>query len=106
MGGLLILLSLLVSVLLWSDLQNRFVWIVIGLTTGYGILGFGDDYKKVTQGHSAGISARMKLVCQTVLALAVSLAIYVDPGFDKELAVPFFKDFTPNIGWQIGRAHV
>ncbi len=99
MGGLLILLSLLVSVLLWSDLQNRFVWIVIGLTTGYGILGFGDDYMKVKQGHSAGISARMKLACQTVLALTVSLAIYADPAFDKELAVPFFKDFTPNIGW-------
>ena len=98
MGGLLILLSLTVSVLLWSELDNRFVWIVLGLTTGYGVLGFVDDYKKVTQSSSAGISARMKLVWQTLLALAVALAIYTDPVFDKELAVPFFKDFTPNLG--------
>lgn len=98
MGGLLILLSLVVSVLLWSELDNRFVWIVLGLTTGYGVLGFVDDYKKVTEGSSAGVSARMKLVWQTLLALAVAIAIYTDPVFDRELAVPFFKDFTPNIG--------
>jgi len=99
MGGLLILLSLGVSVLLWSDLTNRFVWIVLALTTGYGVLGFIDDYRKVTRRHSAGISARLKLLWQTVLALAVALLIYFDPAFDKEIAVPFFKDFTPNLGW-------
>jgi len=98
MGGLLILLSLLVSVLLWSNLDNRFVWIVIGITVGYGILGFIDDYKKVRQGSSAGLSARMKLFWQTVLALGVAVAIYSDPRFDAELAVPFFKNFTPNLG--------
>ncbi len=62
MGGLLILTALVVSVLLWSELDNRFVWIVLGLTTGYGVLGFIDDYKKVTEGSSAGVSVRMKLV--------------------------------------------
>ena len=98
MGGLLILLSLIVSVLLWSDLANRFVWIVLGLTVGYGVLGFIDDYKKVKQGSSAGISARMKIVWQTMMALLVALAIYIDPAFDKEITVPFFKDFTPNLG--------
>ncbi|MEE2679158.1 MAG: phospho-N-acetylmuramoyl-pentapeptide-transferase [Myxococcota bacterium] len=99
MGGILILLSLLVSVLLWSNLDNRFVWTVVGVTTGFGLLGFIDDYRKVTEGHSGGISARMKLVWQTALGLAVAVAIYTDPGFDAELAVPFFKNFTPNIGW-------
>jgi phospho-N-acetylmuramoyl-pentapeptide-transferase len=98
MGGLLILLSLMVSVLLWSDLSSRLVWIVLGLTAGYGILGFIDDYRKVREGSSAGISARTKLLWQTGLALLVGLAIYTDPAFDRELAVPFFKDFTPNIG--------
>ena len=53
MGGLLILISLVVSVLLWSELDNRFVWIVLGVTVGYGALGFLDDYRKVTQGSSA-----------------------------------------------------
>jgi phospho-N-acetylmuramoyl-pentapeptide-transferase len=57
MGGILILLSLLISVLLWTDLTNSFVWIVIGLTTGYGILGFIDDYQKVVRKNSVGISA-------------------------------------------------
>jgi phospho-N-acetylmuramoyl-pentapeptide-transferase len=99
MGGLLILLSLLVSVLLWSNLDNRLVWIVVGLTAGYGVLGFVDDYKKVRSGKNAGISARAKLFWQTLLALIVAVAIYVDPSFDAEIAVPFFKDFTPHLGW-------
>ena len=99
MGGLLILLALVVSVLLWSELDNRFVWIVLGLTIGYGVLGFIDDYKKVREGSSAGVSARRKLFWQTLLAVAVAVAIFTDPAFDRELAVPFFKNFTPNIGW-------
>ncbi|MCG8591865.1 MAG: phospho-N-acetylmuramoyl-pentapeptide-transferase [Proteobacteria bacterium] len=98
MGGLLILLSLLVSTLLWSDLGNRLVWTVVGLTLGYGILGFIDDYRKVTRSNSDGIRARTKFFWQCVLALGVALVIYTDPGFDRELAVPFFKDFTPNLG--------
>jgi phospho-N-acetylmuramoyl-pentapeptide-transferase len=99
MGGLLILLSLIVSVLLWSNLDSRFVWILLGLTVGYGLLGFLDDYSKVRAGHSAGISAKAKLFWQTSLAVVVAFAIYTDPGFDAELAVPFFKNFTPHLGW-------
>jgi len=99
MGGLLILLSLLVSVLLWSNLQNRFVWIVVGVTVGYGFLGFLDDYRKVTKRRNeAGLSARAKMLAQIAIASVVALAIYTDPSFDKELAVPFFKDFTPHLG--------
>ena len=98
MGGLLILLSLLVSVLLWSNLDNRFVWIVIGITLGYGVLGFIDDYRKVKEGHSGGLSARAKLFWQTLMAFGVALAIYADPNFDAQLAVPFFKNFTPDLG--------
>ena len=98
MGGLLILLSLLVSVFLWSNLDNRFVWIVIGITAGFGVLGFIDDYRKVKKGHSAGISAGTKLLWQTIMAIGVALAIYSDPDFDAQLAVPFFKNFTPHLG--------
>jgi phospho-N-acetylmuramoyl-pentapeptide-transferase len=98
MGGLLILLSLGVSVLLWADLSNHFVWIVLGLTAGYGVLGFVDDYRKVTRKHSAGVSARVKLFWQVAMALCVALAIYNSPAFDQELAVPFFKNFNPKLG--------
>ncbi len=98
MGGLLILLSLVVSVLLWSNLDNRLVWMVVGVTVAYGMLGFIDDYRKVREGHSGGISAGMKLVWQTLMAIAVALAIYTDPDFDAHLAVPFFKNFTPYLG--------
>ncbi len=99
MGGLLILLSLLVSVLLWSNLDSRLVWTVVGLTAGYGVLGFIDDYSKVRAGTSKGISARAKIFWQTLLAVVVAVAIYTDPSFDAELTVPFFKNFTPHIGW-------
>ena len=98
MGGLLILVSVTVSVLLWSDLSNRFVWIVLGLTLGYGVLGFIDDYQKVRKKNSAGIRARTRLLWEFFMALLVALAIYTDPAFDKEIAVPFFKDFTPYLG--------
>jgi phospho-N-acetylmuramoyl-pentapeptide-transferase len=99
MGGLLILLSLIVSVLLWANLESRAVWIVLGLTTGYGLLGFVDDYSKVKRRDSSGIRARSKLFWQFLLAFGVALLIYTDPNFDGELAVPFFKDFTPHLGW-------
>ena len=98
MGGLLILLALAVVVLLWSELDNRAVWIVLGLTVGYGVLGFVDDYRKVTRRSSDGVSARAKLFWQFLLAFGVALAIYLQPGFRGELSVPFFKDVTPHLG--------
>ena len=99
MGGLLILLSLVVSVLLWADLTNRAIWSVLILTLGYGVLGFIDDYRKVTERDSAGITARTKLFWQSLLAVGVSFLIFTDPSFDGQLQVPFFKNFTPDIGW-------
>jgi phospho-N-acetylmuramoyl-pentapeptide-transferase len=99
MGGLLILISLGVSVLLWANLESRAVWIVLGLTIGYGVLGFIDDYRKVKNRNSAGIRARSKLFWQFLMAFGVALLIYTDPNFDGELAVPFFKNFTPHLGW-------
>jgi phospho-N-acetylmuramoyl-pentapeptide-transferase len=99
MGGILILLALGISVVLWSELDNRFVWLVLGVTVGYGLVGFVDDYRKVRERHNRGVPGRVKLFAEFLLALAVATAIYTDPSFDKELAVPFFKDFTPHLGW-------
>jgi phospho-N-acetylmuramoyl-pentapeptide-transferase len=99
MGGLLILLSLVVSVLLWSELDNRMVWTVLGVTVAYGALGFADDYRKVRSGRNEGLRARTKFFWQFLLAFGVAVAIYLDPSFDQELSVPFFKTFTPHLGW-------
>jgi phospho-N-acetylmuramoyl-pentapeptide-transferase len=98
MGGLLILLVVSVSILLWMDLASRATWIVLGLTLGYGALGFVDDYQKVTRKNSDGISARAKLFWQWALALGFAWLIYSAPTFDATLQVPFFKNFAPNIG--------
>jgi len=98
MGGLLILLSLLVSVLLWSNLDNRFVWLVTFVTVGYGLLGFADDYLKVSKRHSAGIPGRVKLLWQTAIAAVVAIVIYSDPAFDARISLPFFKTFRPELG--------
>jgi phospho-N-acetylmuramoyl-pentapeptide-transferase len=99
MGGLLILLSLGVSVLLWADLTNRATWTVLVVTFGYGVLGFVDDFRKVRQKNHKGVSARTKLFWQWLLAFGVAGLIFTDPSFDGELQVPFFKEFTPDIGW-------
>ncbi len=99
MGGLLILLSLSVSVLLWSDLENRFVWLVLGTTIAFGLLGFIDDYRKVRLQDSKGLSATARITWEVLLALGVATAIYTDPSFDAQLSVPFFKNFSPGIGW-------
>ncbi len=98
MGGLLILLSLSVSVLLWADLANRAIWIVLGLTVGYGVLGFIDDYQKVTKKNSDGFSARAKLLWQMVARARLSRGDLLRPELRQQLPVPFFKDFTPHLG--------
>ena len=99
MGGILILLSLGISVLLWADLTNRATWTVLFVTFGYGALGFVDDYRKVRFQNHKGVSARTKLFWQWLLAFFVSGLIFTDPSFDGQLQVPFFKTFTPEIGW-------
>ena len=101
MGGVLILLALSVSTLLWADLADPYVWIVIGVTFGFGALGFVDDYMKLTKRSSRGISARMKLLGQlAVSGVAAALIMYLLPtGLDTTLAFPFVKDLLINLGW-------
>lgn len=102
MGGLLILLSLFISVLLWADLANRATWLVLATTFVYGVIGFMDDYLKVSRAHNTGLSVKAKLALQCVPALGLALLIVTSPNFDGEIQVPFFKDFTPYIGlWYV-----
>ena len=98
MGGLLILFSLLTSTLLWADLKNVFIWIVVISTGLLGYLGWLDDWQKVSRKNSKGLSARTKLVSQTAVGLLVGIALYYHPTFNTHLYVPFFKKITPDLG--------
>lgn len=102
MGGLLILVSMVISCLLWGDLTNPYLWVVLLVTIGYGAIGFVDDYMKVSQQNPKGFSGKIKLVLEFAIAAA---AVYVcvrsssgPEGFDTGLAMPFVKDFTLNLG--------
>jgi len=98
MGGLLILLSLGVAVVAWGDPATPSVWIVLGVTLGFGAVGFADDYLKVSKRNSKGLSARAKFTALVLVALAGCIALWALPGFDTRLAVPFFKDLRPDLG--------
>jgi phospho-N-acetylmuramoyl-pentapeptide-transferase len=101
MGGLMILISSVVSTLLWADLTNAYVWIVLLVTLSFGLLGFTDDYQKVTKRSSAGISGRAKLVVQlAVAALASYAAMRLEgPPLAGSVAVPFLKQVLVPLGW-------
>jgi phospho-N-acetylmuramoyl-pentapeptide-transferase len=107
MGGFMILAGLVVGTLLWADLRNMYVWVVLLVTLGYGALGFLDDYAKVTKQTTAGVSGRAKLVIQFLIA---GIAVYVMIRFSEHpageprnlatsVAFPVFKNLLVNLGW-------
>jgi len=100
MGGVLILLALCVSTLLWADLTNGYVWVVLFVTLGYGGIGFLDDYLKVSKRHSRGLSGRLKLAGQVSIALIATAAVMALTGepLATGLTVPFFKDVLIPLG--------
>ncbi len=100
MGGMLIVISIVVTTLLWSDLSNRFVWLCVLCITGYAAIGLYDDYKKVICDNSKGISAKMKFSLQMVLGFLFSTYIYVTATDSAELLyiIPVFKDITFDLG--------
>ena len=102
MGGLLVLGAALVPTLLWADLTNLYVWIAVVSTLAFGAIGFVDDYLKVQRGTHHGLSVRGKLIAQSAVAVAVGLVLLQLTRTDlysTEIIFPFFKEFTPNIGW-------
>ncbi|MEO3428654.1 phospho-N-acetylmuramoyl-pentapeptide-transferase [Pelagibius sp. CAU 1746] len=100
MGGFLILIALTISTLLWADLTNRYVWCVLFVTTGFGAVGFVDDYLKLTKRSSDGLPGRLKLLIQVIISTLVALWIsnIAPPEMDTHLAVPFFKSLLVNLG--------
>jgi phospho-N-acetylmuramoyl-pentapeptide-transferase len=101
MGGLMIMAGVLVSTLLWANLENHYVWIVLFVTVGFGAIGFYDDYLKVTKQSHKGFSGRSRLAIEAVIAILACLAIsyMATPGLANKLALPFSKDLIFNLGW-------
>ncbi len=106
MGGLMILAGVFAGTLLWADLTNPFVWVALLVTGGYGLLGFLDDYDKVTKQHHAGLTGKQKLAAQFALAIVASALLIwfstpspTSPGLETSIAFPFFKEVLLNLGW-------
>jgi len=98
MGGVLILASIIIPTLLWSDLTNSYIWLALFIIGGYGIIGFVDDYKKVVEKNPKGLTPRQKMFWQILLAGAVATVLYLLPGFSEELYFPFLKKLHPDLG--------
>ena len=100
MGGLLILFAMTISTLLWVDLRNGYVWAVLVVTWGYGVLGFTDDYLKVTHSNHKGVSGRIKLIVQALIGFgaAVWIVLLTRAPLGTELTVPVFKEVMIPLG--------
>ena len=101
MGGLLILIGLFTGVFLWSDLFNPYNWLLIFITFSFGTLGAFDDYKKIKNNNSNGISSKLKFIIQIILGLISLIIFYVciDSDLTNNLYFPFFKNLVINLGW-------
>jgi len=98
MGGTLIIFSITLSTLLWSNLSNYYIWVLLLVIIGYGAIGFTDDYLKQIKKQSGGLSVKQKIIMQSGLALVVGALIYYSPDFSSILTFPFFKKFSPDLG--------
>ena len=100
MGGALIIVAIVVSTLLWTDLRNRFVWITLAVTVGFGAIGFCDDYLKLVVGNSRGLAARWKYFWQSLLGLGAALLLYrtAHVPAETDFFVPFIKSVSVPLG--------
>jgi len=99
MGGILIILSVIFSTLMWSNLTNSYIWIVLMVTLGYSAIGFFDDYLKLIKKQNQGLTAKSKMLLQIAIAFCAGLLIYTNPTFDTKVTIPFFKQVSPDLGW-------
>ncbi len=99
MGGILIIFSVVISTLLWANLTVDYVWLVLLVTVGYGIIGFMDDYRKLVKVNSKGIPGKARLAGEIAIALFVGVVLYLKPDFSSNISIPFFKTILPDLGW-------
>ena len=99
MGGILIIFAVTISTFLWANLTVSYIWLLIMVMVGYGLIGFLDDYRKITRQDSRGVPGKVRLAAEIAIALFVSIILYIKPGFNPNVTIPFFKMVLPNIGW-------
>lgn len=99
MGGVLIIFAVVLSTLLWARLSVDYVWMVLLITVGYGLIGFVDDYRKLTNRSSKGVPGKVRFTGEVILALIVGIMLYLKPGFSSAVTIPFFKTILPDLGW-------
>lgn len=99
MGGVLIIFAVVISTILWTNLTVDYIWLVLLVTLGYGLIGFMDDYRKLINGNSHGISGKAKLGGEIIIALFISLILYRKAGFTSSVTIPFFKTILLDLGW-------
>ena len=99
MGGVLIVFSVTLSTLLWTDLTNAYVWITLMVTVAFAAIGFTDDYLMQVKKQSKGLSARQKFMLQSTVALIMGGLLYFGTDFSTQVTVPFFKNFSPDLSW-------
>jgi phospho-N-acetylmuramoyl-pentapeptide-transferase len=101
MGGILILISIFIPTLLWANLTNNYIWLVLGITLCMGIIGLVDDRLKLKQPTRRGLSISQKLCWQSLVGLAAGLYLILNPvdNFTTRLPVPFLKNIHPDLGW-------
>ena len=100
MGGVLILIAIAISTILWADISNRYVWLVLAVTILFGIIGWVDDYKKLVLNNSKGLSARAKYFWQSVVGLGAAIFLYslAQTPAETSLLIPFLKNFSIELG--------
>ncbi|MFZ5570577.1 MAG: phospho-N-acetylmuramoyl-pentapeptide-transferase [Thermodesulfobacteriota bacterium] len=99
MGGLLIMAAVIAATLLWTDLGNFYIWIILLISVGFTAIGFMDDYLMQIKKQSKGLSARGKFYLQVVVALACAVLLQFNPEFNTRVTVPFFKTISPDLGY-------
>jgi len=99
MGGLVIVSSAFLSTFLWARLDVVYVWLILAALVGFGAVGLVDDVRKLKGRNSRGVSGKIRLGWEILIALAISVVLYMKPGFPTAVAVPFFKTVLPDLGW-------
>jgi phospho-N-acetylmuramoyl-pentapeptide-transferase len=102
MGGVLIISTIVIATLLWADLKNFYIWVVLFVTAGYFFIGFTDDYLKQIKKRNRGLSAREKFILQILFAALAGYMLYQYPTFNSRVTIPFLKGVKPDLGaWYI-----